>query len=127
MPTRCRAAIPAASSSSSATVPCTLLRSPSANRFMMPWPPARVTRSWTKGRTKRRSIVKYCLLLSATLLAAGCGGKSTSDWVEQMHSSDSAERLHAAKALGERWGDASAVVPALTEALRDKDSFVRQE
>jgi HEAT repeat protein len=71
--------------------------------------------------------MKKILLVSMVVLLAGCGGKSTGDWVEQMRSADSAQRLHAAKALGDRRGEAEAVVPALAEALQDKDAFVRQE
>jgi HEAT repeat protein len=69
--------------------------------------------------------VKNLLLLSVAVLVAGCGWKSTHDWVEQMHSADAAQRLHAAKALGGRRGEAVAL--ALAEALKDQDAFVRQE
>jgi HEAT repeat protein len=71
--------------------------------------------------------MRKLVLVSLAVLLAGCGGKSTGDWVAQMRSVDSAQRLHAAKALGDRRGEAEAVVPALAEALQDKDAFVRQE
>jgi len=62
------------------------------------------------------------------LLLVGCSrGKSTADWLEKLHSQDSAVRLHAANALGERKAEAQAVVPALSEALKDRDAFVRRE
>jgi HEAT repeat protein len=66
----------------------------------------------------------FCV--GAALLLCGCG-KSTGEWVAQLHSPDSAERLHAAHELGARKAEAATVVPALTEALKDADGFVRKE
>ncbi len=61
-------------------------------------------------------------------LSAGCGGgKSTAEWVEQLRSKDSAQRLHAVNALGERRKESAVVAPALVEALRDGDAFVRRD
>ncbi len=71
--------------------------------------------------------MKKLLLVLCAVLLAGCGGKSTGDWVEQLHSRDSAQRLHAAKALGDRRTEAPLAVPALADALRDEDAFVRRE
>jgi HEAT repeat protein len=71
--------------------------------------------------------MKKLLLVSFAFLLAGCGGKSTGDWVEQLRSRDSAQRLHAARALGDRGTEAPVVVPALADALKDEDAFVRRE
>jgi HEAT repeat protein len=70
---------------------------------------------------KKLSVVCLALLL------CGCARKSTADWVEQLRSEDAAQRLHAARALGDRSAEAGVVVPALAEALKDRDAFVRQE
>src|ERR1700741_2536070 len=53
-------------------------------------------------------------------------GVATADWVAALKSSDSLERRLAAHALAEIGRTArEAAVPALTEALRDSESFVR--
>jgi HEAT repeat protein len=71
--------------------------------------------------------MKNLVLVALIALLAGCGGKSTTQWVEQLRSRDSAQRLHAAKALGDRASEAPVVVPALADALKDDDAFVRRE
>jgi hypothetical protein len=60
-------------------------------------------------------------------LLAGCGGKSTADWIAQLRARDGAERLRAIKALGQRKSEAATVVPALAQVLRDEDAFVRRD
>ena len=52
-------------------------------------------------------------------------GVATGDWVAALKSSDSLERRLAAHALAEIGRAAREAVPALTEALRDPESFVR--
>src|SRR6266478_9592524 len=52
-------------------------------------------------------------------------GVATADWVAALKSSDSLERRLAAHALAEIGRTAREAVPALTEALRDSESFVR--
>jgi HEAT repeat protein len=71
--------------------------------------------------------VKKLLLLSVGMVLGGCGGKSTADWIDQLHAKDSAQRLHAVKALTRRPAEAEVVVPALAEALKDEDTFVRRD
>jgi HEAT repeat protein len=61
------------------------------------------------------------------LLLAGCSGRSTNEWVAQLKAKDGADRLHAIRALSERPRDAEVVVPALSEALRDSDPFIRRD
>jgi HEAT repeat protein len=61
------------------------------------------------------------------VLLAGCGGKRTADWVEQLQSKDSAQRLRAIKALEKRRLEAATIVPAMTPLLSDEDSFVRRD
>lgn len=61
------------------------------------------------------------------LLVSGCGKKSTGEWVDQLRAADGSSRLHAIAALAERQGDADVVIPALAEALRDQESFVRRD
>jgi HEAT repeat protein len=67
------------------------------------------------------------VLVWAGLLAAGCGGKPTDEWVGQLKASESAQRLRAVKALGEKRSEAATVVPALAGALADEDAFVRRD
>ena len=70
----------------------------------------------------KKIIVSFLVVLSA-----GCGrGKTTADLLEQMRSKESAQRLHAIEALGDR-GKEAAVAPALAVALRDEDAFVRRD
>ena len=72
----------------------------------------------------RQFLMSPCFLF----LVCGCSGaKSTPAWVEQLQAHESAERLRAAQALGERRAEATIVVPALTNALKDTDAFVRRE
>jgi HEAT repeat protein len=63
------------------------------------------------------------------LCAGGCGDRGrTEELIAQMHSQETAVRLHAIRALGERGPkSARAAVPALSEALRDSDAFVRRD
>jgi HEAT repeat protein len=61
------------------------------------------------------------------ILAGGCGGKSTGDWIAQLEDRDSAQRLRAVKALGGRRAEAATVVPALVKALGDENAFVRRD
>src|SRR5690348_11338580 len=71
--------------------------------------------------------VRTCLVLLLGL--AACGGcsrqKSTDELVKDLKSSDERDRLIAARLLQQRKGDAAQVVPALTEALKDKSEDVR--
>jgi HEAT repeat protein len=71
---------------------------------------------------------KIYLIVGMLILLCGCSHKeSTADWLERLHANDSAVRLHAAKALGEKRADVHIVVPALADALHDQDAFVRRE
>jgi HEAT repeat protein len=71
---------------------------------------------------------KLWLISGLAIMLLGCGRReSTADWMDKLHSQDSATRLHAVKALGEKRTEANTVVPALAEALRDQDPFVRRE
>ncbi len=67
------------------------------------------------------------LLVALAVGLCGCGGKSTGDLVEQLHARDSSQRLHAIRDLEARTSETEVVVPALSEALRDQDVFVRRD
>jgi len=71
--------------------------------------------------------MKRILWAGFVLAIVGCAGRSTAEWIELTKSKDSAERLHAVKALAERTSEASTVVPALTDMLKDPDAFVRRD
>jgi HEAT repeat protein len=71
--------------------------------------------------------MRRLLLVTLAVVFCGCGGKPTADLVEQLHARDSAERLHAIKALEARGSETEVVVPALAQALRDSDVFVRRD
>jgi HEAT repeat protein len=71
--------------------------------------------------------VRKFLVLGLLVLLVGCDRKPTAAWIEQMQSKDSAERLHAIKALERKKSDAATVIPALTQALNDEDPFVRRD
>lgn len=66
------------------------------------------------------------LTIGLVVVLAGCGGKSTGDWAAQLRSGDASQRLHAIRALEDRGAEA-AVVPALAEALKDENAFVRRD
>jgi HEAT repeat protein len=70
---------------------------------------------------------QFAMVGVALVLLAGCSNKSTTEWVDQVKAQDSAERLHAIRALGERPTEAAVVVPALSAALKDRDPFVRRD
>ncbi len=65
--------------------------------------------------------------LLGVLLLAGCGGKPTSAWIDQLRSADAAQRLRAVKVLQEKRSEAGTVVPALAGLLGDPDVFVRRD
>lgn len=72
-------------------------------------------------RTTMRYLTLICLLA-----AVGCSSKkSTTQLIADLKSADEKDRLVAVRLLADRKGEADQVVPALTEALRDKESDIR--
>jgi HEAT repeat protein len=71
-------------------------------------------------RVRTRFVLVLCLLA-----CAGCGKKSTAELIADLKSPQEAERIKAARLLPQRKGDAAKVVPALIEALKDKEGDVR--
>jgi HEAT repeat protein len=72
-------------------------------------------------RTSTRFLPLICLLATV-----GCGSKkSTTQLIADLKSADEKDRLVAVRLLADRKGEADQVVPALTEALQDKESDVR--
>ncbi len=65
------------------------------------------------------------LVLLGVLACAGCGKKSTDQLIADLKSSQERERLIAVRLLPQRKADAAKVVPALIEALKDKDDDIR--
>jgi HEAT repeat protein len=68
---------------------------------------------------------RFVLLLC--LLVCGCGKKkSTDELIGDLKSSQEKDRIIAVRTLPQRKGDAAQVVPALIEALKDKQSDIRR-
>jgi HEAT repeat protein len=68
------------------------------------------------------------LVLLSALVCAGCGQKekSTSELLTDLKGASDHDRVNAARTLPGRTGDAAQVVPALIEALKDKEADVRR-
>jgi HEAT repeat protein len=72
-----------------------------------------------RGRT--RFVLLLCLLA-----CGGCGKtKSTDELIADLKGSQERERLIAVRLLPQRKGDAARIVPALIEAVKDKDGDIR--
>lgn len=66
------------------------------------------------------------VLLLCLLACGGCGKKkSTDQLIEDLKSGQEKDRLIAVRLLPQRKGDAAQVVPALIEALKDKEGDIR--
>jgi HEAT repeat protein len=66
------------------------------------------------------------LMFAAVLACGGCSrGKSTDELIEDLSSSEEADRIKAVRWLQQRKGDGPRVVPALIESLKDADADVR--
>jgi HEAT repeat protein len=66
------------------------------------------------------------VLVLGLLACCGCGKtKSTDQLIEDLKSGQEKDRLIAVRLLQQRKGDAAKVVPALIEALKDKDNDIR--
>jgi HEAT repeat protein len=70
----------------------------------------------------RRAFVAGLLVLMA-----GCGSRSTDDWLKQLEDPDVVKRRQAIRELGARPADAARVVPALAGALGDESPYVRRD
>jgi HEAT repeat protein len=67
-----------------------------------------------------------CILLLCLLACGGCARKkSTAELIADLKSGQERDRLIAVRLLPERKGDAAEVVPALIEALQDKEKDIR--
>ncbi len=76
------------------------------------------------------------LVLASVVLLAGCGheaeprlahGRPLDEWVRDLHAPDARLRHKAVEVLGNIGAGEAAVVPALTEALKDRDAAIRNE
>jgi len=66
--------------------------------------------------------------IAACLLSCfGCGKGSTPYWIEQLKASESITRIQAIHTPQERKSDAETVIPALSEALKDENIYVRRD
>jgi HEAT repeat protein len=72
-------------------------------------------------RMRTRFVLLLCLLA-----CGGCGKeKSTDELIGDLKSSQEKDRIIAVRTLPQRKGDAAQVVPALIDALKDKQGDVR--
>jgi HEAT repeats len=72
---------------------------------------------------RRRTSVALLLCL---LACAGCTKKkSTDELIADLKSPEEGERVKAVRLLPEKKGDAAKIVPALIEALKDKEGDIR--
>jgi len=66
--------------------------------------------------------------IAACLLSCfGCGKGSTPYWIEQLKAPESIARIQAIHTLQERKSEAETIVPALSEALKDENIYVRRD
>jgi HEAT repeat protein len=70
-------------------------------------------------RVRTRFVLLLCLL------ACGCGKKTTDELIADLKASQEKDRIIAVRTLPQRKGDAAQVVPALIEALKDKEGDIR--
>ena len=71
-------------------------------------------------------VRKRFVLLLCLLVCGGCGKqKSTDQLIADLKSSEERDRIIAVRVLPQREGEAAKVVPALIEALKDKQGDVR--
>jgi HEAT repeat protein len=66
-------------------------------------------------------------MLIVLFFAAGCGKRSTDDWARQLKDPDVVKRRQAIRELSAKTSDSAKVVPALTEALKDENGYVRHD
>jgi hypothetical protein len=70
--------------------------------------------------------ISAALLLSALALAGCSSAASTDDLISDLSSSTEDDRKTAVRLLADRKGDASKVVPALTQSLKDEHADIRR-
>jgi HEAT repeat protein len=66
-------------------------------------------------------------IMSVLLMAVGCAAPSTDDWLRQLNDPDAVKQRQAIRELGARPEEAERVVPALCEALRGENGYVRHD
>jgi HEAT repeat protein len=71
--------------------------------------------------------MRLSILVGLVLLASGCSSPSTDDWLAQLSDPDVVKRRQAIRELASRIAEPDRIVPALTEALRDENGYVRHD
>ena len=73
------------------------------------------------------SMRTYLVLAVCVLACAGCGTKekTTPELLNDLQGTEDRDRVIAVRTLTNRRGDAAKVIPALIEALKDKESDIR--
>jgi HEAT repeats len=77
--------------------------------------------------TRRSPLATFCALLLSLLACCGCGKeKSTAELIKDVKSGGERDRIVAVRTLPGREGDGAQIIPALIQALKDKDGDVRR-
>ena len=71
-------------------------------------------------RVRTRFVLLLCLLA-----CCGCGQKSTDQLIQDLKAPHEREQIIAVRLLPQRKSDATKIIPALIEALKDKSDGVR--
>jgi len=71
--------------------------------------------------------MRHLWIIGLVLLAAGCGPRTTDDWLGRLKDPDVVKRRQAIRELGSRTSEGTKVVPALAETMRDADPYVRHD
>src|SRR5262245_28940592 len=78
-----------------------------------------------KGLLRHLVTLSPCHLVILLLACGGCGAKSTEQLIQDLKSPQERDRLIAVRLLAQQKGDAAQVVPALIEALKDRETDIR--
>ena len=71
--------------------------------------------------------MRQFILVGLVLMASGCSSPSTEHWLGQLSDPDVVRSREAIREFAKRTAEPERVVPALTEALRDENGYVRHD
>ena len=71
--------------------------------------------------------MRLLIMMTGIVLLAGCGSPSTDEWLGQLKDAEVVKRRQALRELAGRTAEAQRIVPAVREALRDENAYVRHD